>query len=276
MTRKLLGILTAVALAAVGTVALVAYVQSAEDRALADETLVEVYVVEQTIPLGTPGAQLANFVSIKSVPAKTQAQGALSDLAEVADMVTAVELIPGEQLISGRFMNAAAFNQRSAGVEVPDGMVEITIEVEPEQAVGGLLRPGQEVVVIVSLDPFTVESSVVEVDGEGVGLPSAVAAEVDGKTPNITDTLFPRALVTAVQEDEGGGFESSSERASARVEQSPSNQLLVTLAVLPSGAEQLVFAAEYGRIWLALTQESVSDTEDAPVVYGSVFEGAGS
>ena len=47
MKRRIIGIVAAIALASVGTFALVSYVQSAKDEALADEALVEVYVLSQ-------------------------------------------------------------------------------------------------------------------------------------------------------------------------------------------------------------------------------------
>lgn len=53
MNKKLLGVATALMLALIGTVALVAYVTNAEERALAGEELVEVYVVTTEIPAGT-------------------------------------------------------------------------------------------------------------------------------------------------------------------------------------------------------------------------------
>ena len=50
MSRKVIGIVVALALASVGTVALVSYVRSAEERAQAGEELVEVYVLTDTVP----------------------------------------------------------------------------------------------------------------------------------------------------------------------------------------------------------------------------------
>lgn len=56
MSRKVVGIVVALLLATVGTVALVSYVRTAEQRAQAGEELVEVYVVNGTIKAGTSAA----------------------------------------------------------------------------------------------------------------------------------------------------------------------------------------------------------------------------
>ena len=70
MKRKIIGVLAALVLAGIGTTALVAYVESAKDEAVAAEALVDVYVVNETIPKGTSAAEIAQSVKVTQVPAK--------------------------------------------------------------------------------------------------------------------------------------------------------------------------------------------------------------
>ena len=54
MKNKRVTLIAAILLVALGTVALVTYVKTAEDRALAGEELVDVLVLDATVPAGTP------------------------------------------------------------------------------------------------------------------------------------------------------------------------------------------------------------------------------
>ena len=54
MKRRIIGIVAAIVLASVGTLALVGYVQSAKDEADAASAPVEVYVLSKDVPADTP------------------------------------------------------------------------------------------------------------------------------------------------------------------------------------------------------------------------------
>ena len=71
--RRTIGILLAVLLAGAGTAALVSYVQSAKDSALAAEALVDVYVVDKVIPKGSDAAAIRSSISLEKVPGAPQA-----------------------------------------------------------------------------------------------------------------------------------------------------------------------------------------------------------
>jgi len=70
-----------------------------------------------------------------------------------------------------------------------------------------------------------------------------------------------KALVTRVQltrvATEDGALAGNSQSP-------PTGQILVSLAVAPGDAEQIVFTAEFGAIWLA--RESDSAVEEDPVL----------
>lgn len=271
MSRKVLGLLTAVVLAMVGTFALVAFVTNAEARALEGEELVEVYVVAEPISGGTPGKEVEQLVVVEQVPVKVRAAGAVESMPSLIGRVAAVDLQPGEQLIESRFIDLSEFADRAAGVQIPDDMIEVTLELDPQRAVGGLLEPGQTVAVLASFEPFDLTATVVEVDGEEVGLPAAVAAEIDGATPNATDLLLRKVIVTAVQEARSRSFGDDEEEFD-RLNTAPEDVVLVTLAVRPADAERLVFTAEFGFVWLAVERDSVPEIEDDIRTRGNVFD----
>ena len=259
MTRRVVGFIAALLLALVGTVALVGYVASAERRALAGEELVEVYVVLAPVPGGTAAEEIEPYLAVEQVPLKVRAEGAVDNLPALTGLVTAVDLVPGEQLVAARFVERSTFADREVGIEVPEDMLEVTIELDPQRAVGGLLEPGQTVAVVASFEPFKLSGGAIQLEnGEVVGVPAAAAEETELSTPNSTDLLLRKVLVTAVQEGErrSSGDESDDDQ---RLTTAPRGAVYVTLAVGPFDVERLVFAAESGTIWLAIDRETVPD-----------------
>lgn len=248
MPRRIIGVVLAVTLAAVGTFVLVLYVRGAEDRALAGEETVEVLVVSEPIARGTAAEDLDGKVRPERIPQKVQARGSvasLEDLAKLDGRVTSVELLPGEQITTARFVDRSDLAR--AQVDVPDGLLEVTVSLSPERAIGGQLVPGSTVAVLSSFDPFNLEGSVVEGDQE---------VDVEGQTPNTTHLILHKVLVTNVQSDQAALADDGEEESNAS--RAPSGNLLVTLALDAPSVERLVFTAEHGRLWLAI------EPDDAP------------
>ncbi|HVL05597.1 MAG TPA: Flp pilus assembly protein CpaB [Acidimicrobiales bacterium] len=144
--QKLIGIVASVLLAAVGTGLLVAYVRSAEDRALKGEKTVDVLVVSNTIPKGTKAEDITSSLRMEQVPVKIATREALTSTSPLAGKVAAVDLLPGEQLVSTRFTSPAEAQGIAAG------LLQVTIALEPVRALGGQLRKGDSVGVTVSFD----------------------------------------------------------------------------------------------------------------------------
>lgn len=241
MNRRIIGAVTAVLLAAMGTFVLLAYVRSAEDRALAGEQVVNVFVVRDTIAKGTSGDAIEGLVELKKIPAKVEAKGSVTSLSALDGKVAAVDLVAGEQLLATRFVSPEALTAQGQ-VDVPDGLHEVTVSLEPQRALGGRVEPGDTVAVFSSFDPF-----------DGVDPSGGTTV----KSPNTTHLILHKVLVTNVQNagtaattpGTGGGDQDTA---------APSGNLLVTLAMDAPSAERLVFTAEHGFVWLS------QEPEDAP------------
>ena len=121
--RRAIGILGAVAVAALGILLLVGYVRGAEDRALAGEELADVLVVDLPIAQGTPASNLTPFVRLEQVPMKVRAEGGIADLATLVDLVAATDLFPGEQLVASRFVTAESL-EKDTRIEIPADALE--------------------------------------------------------------------------------------------------------------------------------------------------------
>jgi pilus assembly protein CpaB len=220
-----------VLLAAVGTLALVGFVRGAEARALAGQETVEVLVLDQEVPQDTPSEDLAALVSRERIPAKVRATDSVDDLEELEGMVTSVNLVPGEQLVSSRFATPAQMAEET-GVEVPSGLQEVTVALEPQRAVGGQITPSDTVGLLASYQPDVL--------------------------PYQTKLVINQLLVTNVQLEQLPSAPAEGEDESAP-DIAPTGNLLVTLAVDVEQAERIVHAAEHGTVWLTAQTEQTSE-----------------
>ena len=246
MARRFLAALAALLLLAVGSVVLLAYVRGADARALAGVRTVTVLVADQPIPEGTTADQLADLVRTDTVPANTAVDGRVTDLAALAGQVATVDLLPGEQLLARRFARPDDL-QHPGTVEVPEGLQEVSILLEPQRAIGGRLAAGDTVGVFVSLTE-----------------------------PTTTHVVLHHVLVTQVQ-----GAPAPADPASADPETAsagaaaPSASLMITLAVTAAKAEAVVFGIEHGTVWLSLEPEgagtSGTDVISPENIYGKAF-----
>ena len=254
----------AILLAAVGTWVLVTYVSNADERAEQDQELVEVLTVDAAIPAGTPVVEAARSISTNRVPRRLVADDALADLDSVRGLVTAVDLLPNEQVLASRFVDAAELAEAARSVEVPDGLLELTVQLSAERSVGGSLRPGDRVAVLSSFDPFTLDA--VEPENEE-DLNSFINSEdstetITLTTPNSTGITVHKALVTRVQV----GRAPEGDTAQTTADVAPSGSLLVSLAIAPGDAEQVVFTAEFGAIWLARETEGAPEEDPTLII----------
>jgi len=280
--RRIIGIVAATVLALVGTLALVSYVRSATDDAVADEALVDVYVVDEFIPKGAEPDTIMSAVSVEQVPARLIQDGALTDLEQVGEQVAASDLQPGDQLLAARLAAKDLVTE-----EVTD-KVQISALLEAERAVGGALKKGDLVGVYLSFDPFDVDVSGQgpEVETDGPTDASAFAPTDDStadseatdadattkKTPNVSRLEFRNVLVTNVQTTSAPVTPDDGDDADEpTVAQVTGTQYVVTIALSPEQSERFVFAKEFGKVWLSLDPATVADDGTRPVTLANVY-----
>ena len=249
--RRILAALAALLLLVVGSVVLLGYVHGADARALAGVRTVDVLVADELIPEGTSGDQLDSLVRTEVMPAKTAVAGRVTDLASLTGRVATVDILPGEQLLSGRFARPHDL-QAPGTVQVPDGLQEVSVLLEPQRAVGGRLTAGDHVGVVVSMtlqDGTTTTHAV---------LHDVLITQVQGA---------PAPVDPAATKDDPA-------TASAGTA-APSASLMVTVAVSAAQAEAVVFGVEHGTIWLSRepdgAQTGGTDVVTPGNIYGKAF-----
>ncbi len=277
MSRRVLGLIASVALAAAGTFVLLAYVNGADERAAAGEEVVAVLIVAEPIDRGTAAADLGDLVKSTLVPAKVRAEGAVADVADL-EGVAAVDLAPGEQVLASRFVPVNDL-ETEAKVEVPEGLLQVTVSLSPERAVGGRLRPGSTVGVLASFEPFDFNAT--EPGGAPEDQPVEIVLETEPeeeaepatklRTPNSTHIVLHKVLVTNVQIERLPAETATPDVEQSNLELAPTGNLLVTLAVSAPDAEKVVFAAEHGTVWLAAEPAEADETGTTIQTRGTIY-----
>lgn len=270
MWKRIVGVVLAVLLAVIGTGVLVAYVNTAEQRALAGEELVDVLVVTQATARGTSPTELADRVRVEQVPVKIRSDGAVDDLDDIdAELVTAVGLVPGEQVLRQRFTVA----DQLARVEVPPGLLQVTVAIDPQRSLGGNVRAGQTVAVVAS---FTGSSSDEEDEDEVAEGTSSPTAHEDTTHVILHKVLVTHVQLTARSTATTPGASQDADEESADADTSPGlappGELLVTLAVDAPSVERVVFAAEHGSVWLSAEPEEAPEAGTRIQTRDRIFE----
>jgi pilus assembly protein CpaB len=265
----MIGIIAAIVLATLGTIALISYVQNAKDDAIADEAVVTVLVLTDTVAEGASAGAIVDAIEATSIPVRLKVPDALTDVAQIAGRVTMVELRPGEQLLDSRLIEP----EQLVSVEVPSGLQEVTISLDPQRAVGASLEPGDTVGMVLSFDSLNPSAADATVTVDGADDAASMAM-----TPKMTHLTLNQVLVTGVQlsqvdrdrvVDVGTGTiqpdDAVTDDSEAATEDSPRQEVLITLAVTAPEAEQIVFAAEFGLIWLT-SQNTTTDLDGSRIV----------
>lgn len=251
MTRRIIAIIAALVLAAVGSVLLASWVRAADRRAVAELAPMEVLVATGAIAEGTPAETVASMVEVRPLPGTAVAPTAVKSLEDISGLVAATPIEAGEQLLTQKFVEPAAL-ERPDEIEAPAGMHEISVQLEQRRVVGGRLQAGDTVAVFVSL---TVDS----VQQTHLVLSKAVVTRVDGGiAPTPTETP---------SEDPADSSPGQPQGAPAG-----NGQVMVTFALAAADAEKLVFGTEWGTIWLS--KEPLDATTDGTRVLdgGSYYQ----
>ncbi|MEZ2390744.1 Flp pilus assembly protein CpaB [bacterium RCC_150] len=255
MKARLLGGIAALVVAIIGTVMLMIYVQGADKRALANTETEDVYVIEREIPAGTPTAKFGDSIIKKAVPKAAIAADTVTNLGDLGSKVSSIDFMPGEQLLASRMVdpNSLAGPGR---VQVPTGLQEVTVKLPIERVVGGHLAAG-----------------------DTVGMMLSFKADDKANAPDQTSFTFNKVLVTAVQ-DAGGAITDSSNSSSqsnggalnSNKASGTNGGYLVTVARSAVDVQKIVYAAEFGSIYLSKEPSGATEGATDVIDRGRVFK----
>jgi pilus assembly protein CpaB len=232
---RIIGIVLALVLALGGAFVLTGYVSTADSRALAGTKLVPVYVAKQTIPLNTAGDDVQRYLAVKQLPAVAALPGLVTDLAALKGLKANATIEQGEQLISARWSKTPAATSSSTFPMRPD-MEAVTVALPIEQAVGGQLKAGDTVGVV-------------------------IASSANG---GLATQKLHNVVVLKVQPGDTMSTSTSNSSSGATVDKE-----MVTLAVETDGAAQLVWGQHFGTVWLTLEQKTTDHAGDPTATAGA-------
>jgi pilus assembly protein CpaB len=271
---RVTAIVLAVVLAGVAAWALWSYIQGVEARTQQEYAPLDAFVATGPIPAGTTAeaAVAAGLIERRSVPQVAVPEGAIGELTQIEGLVTVVDLVPGEVIVADRFAEAAATTTRRGLREIPPDMEAVSVEVTVPQGVAGFIAAGDQVSIVAEVILPAVEEGPVDPAPEGEEEQAqAPALQPPGDLP-LTQYLLQDVEVLAV----GRRVVQEGEEAVQ-----PTEQMLMTLALVPADIEKLVFANNNGVLHFTLLPPESPDPEaetlDRPVetpgrTYDSLFD----
>ena len=248
MKTRIIGAIAALLIAAIGAFVLITYVNGADARAADGATPTRVYVVKQTIPAGALGESVMEYLKVDTMPDRNVAEGSVGDLADLDGLVAAADILPGEQLLAGRFTTPAEL-AATGEVPVPEGMQLVSFTLPADRVVGGQVQPGDHVGLVGTVDPDEV-------------------GDLEDVTNPWTQFVFHNVLVAKVQ-----GTTPSNPETGDAVDQDSGANLMVTIALTTRDVERWVWfaegeAADYAQMWLTLENDK-TDTSGSVRTDGS-------
>lgn len=238
--------------AIVGTVLLFTYIQNADNRAMANTETESVYVVSKPVPAGSTVAELPDSFVRKAIPRLALAPGAVTDLSSLGNKVTTVDLLPGEQLITNRLVDEGAYLGPSR-VAVPAGMQEFSLLLPIERVAGGKITAGDTAGVFISLDEVVVD-------------PATGATETKSSATQLT---FHKVLVTAAQFSDGAAAEAG---GASSTQTKSDDTYLITLATNSIDAERIIYAVEFGKVYLSREPTDAAEDNTGIINGSKVFK----
>ncbi|HVL81231.1 MAG TPA: Flp pilus assembly protein CpaB [Actinomycetota bacterium] len=214
-TRSTTIIAAGVVTALIGALTVFAYARSVQGQT-GGRDAVSAFVATSDIPAGAKWEDAS--VAEKEVPADVRPASAVTSRDQLAGRTAVRAISAGEVVTTAAF--GASDHAPAGGLGIPPGHNAVTINVGAPQGVARFVQPGDLVNVFASFK-----------------------GAADVRPATVTKLILSNVQVLQNR--------SASEVAS-RTGAESSGELLITVAVTPADAEQLIFAKENASLWLGL------------------------
>ncbi len=231
MGRRVIAVLAAMVVGLIGVAAVLLYASGADDRAVAGQQPATVFQARERVPAGTSvedavtkGLMVPTKIAAKGIPT-----GALAKVdASNRKLVALADIVQGEFVVASRF-GTTPTGQKA--IQVPDGMVAVSVSFDDQARVGMFVTPGSRIVIYDTYAPAAT--------GNG----SATGAKE-------TRVLLDDVLVIAVGST--SLTPTGTPGTAAGQGQSAAAGALVTVALPPATATKLVHGIATGTLYAAL------------------------
>ena len=183
----------AIVIGAIAAFGLLTYIRGIEDNKYAESELVDVLIVRQDIPRNTSGddAIAGGFIVREPIPIEYAPNNRLSTEDQIKNLVAVNDIAVNQVLVPGLFVTAEQ-SQASFDLFLQGDNVAMSMSFDQVRAVGGFLKPGDEVnMLLTGLQPAD-EATLVptSLDGEG---------DADlGPYANLARVLYQRVRILAI------------------------------------------------------------------------------
>ena len=262
MKRRVLTIVLAVTLAVLEALAVLAYVNQADARAVEGQKAVTVLVVGKAIPSGTTARDAKSSLRKETLPASSVSSDAVAEITPDQDsLVISTDLSPGQLLLRSMLVPAA---QAAGGLAIPEGKVAVTITLCGPEAVAGNVRVGSQVAVFGTV--------VAGGTGDVTAQPNCTGQHKQqvGKGIGNTRVVVPKVRVLAIGPASSATPQTDAKTTNSTLSQgaasAQNDMTLVTVAVNQDDAERLILLTQTGLPYLALLGPSAQiKPDDHPV-----------
>jgi pilus assembly protein CpaB len=238
MGRRILAILVAAVVALVGVASVLLYARGADARAVSAQQPKQVYVAKTLVASGTTlkdavrtGQLVQTTVAAKGLPA-----GALTQVNDTNSNLLALnDIAPGEFVQEARF---GATPVGTKAIEVPGGMVAVSVQLSDPARVGTFVTPGTHIAIF---DTYEIKAL-----GDDDTSKKLNEAKIKGTSVLLDDVLVIAMGGTALNPG------SSAAQAGEEEAQAAAPGFLVTVAVTPDDAARLVHGINGGTLYAAL------------------------
>lgn len=248
MSRRVVLLIAALLVAALGTALVFVYVNGADDRALEDQSPVSILVAKNQISSGTTidDAQASGSLELRDMPKASVVSGALSAVDPIAGQVALTTIYPGQQILTSLF-GATVADKAASDLAIPQGNIAISMQFTDPARVAGFVQPGSRVAVFVTASNTTSGTTGGGNDFIRVLLPSALVIAVGPTTitpPQDATTANPEVLPRA----------------------------LLTLGLSQRESQKLIYASTKGTLYLGLLNAKSKIDRGTIVNAGNLFK----
>ncbi len=258
MNRRIIAIVVAVLLAVAGAALVIVYAKNADQRAIAQAQPTKVWVAQKLIPSGTTlkDAQRAELIAETQVAAKGVPTGALRELnADNNALLALSDVQPGEFLLEARFGTTPVGEK---AIEVPAGMLAVSVELKDPARVGKFVRPGTHIAIFSSYK--------IKALGD-----DERSEQINDNDIHGTSVLLDDVLVIGMGDAALAAPEPRKADDADNEQQSRSPSFLVTVAVTPAEAPRLIHGITQYELYAALRGSDVKISPEAQVNDLTIF-----
>jgi Flp pilus assembly protein CpaB len=244
MRSRGVAVVVAFVLAAAATLGVFLYVRGVKkENNNPAQQLTTVVVSKRDIPAGTdlnPMISGGDFTTLQ-VPNDAIVQGAVTDLTQLQNRTTAAEILQNEQISTSRLQGS----QTGGGqLGIPPGDEAVTIQLEAQRVLNGVIQTGDHVVIYATGTPGTATPATCK----------AGTKATKGFFPGASLTLVPDVKILRVLNPSSTGNTGGS--------------TFVTLALTPHDGAAVIAAQNQGLLWLSLLPPNQRGVQQPPVFIG--------